>query len=403
MIDSKQSLPQDKEALTIELVAKAEAMIPAIRERALTDEKNRVVSPDTIREMEEARLFELLVPKAYGGHGLGLDALYKIVRVLARGDASTSWIAAFLMQHNWWACRLPVEAQKEMFANRTHVKMATANSVTAKGVRTAGGYQVTGRYPYSSGIRQANYCLYPFLLIENGEPAGPPMMALVPIEDVQVIDDWHMSGMSATSSCSGVLKDVFIPEHRTMSTVNFWGSDHFARHHEEPIYKARLLESLAPQMSALAIGSAEAMIEWSRERLSTSAPFGTKRLNRTTGQIRWGQAHEKIRMATLLHEESARFCVAKEQSGEPWTMEEVGQSELDSTTILHTCKEALQMLLDGSGSSAFNDEVPLQRYVRDLHMLGTHVLAGDYDVLAERGIRTLLGLGRNEIDPPFIP
>ena len=95
--------------------------------------------------------------------------------------------------------------------------------------------------------------------------------------------------------------------------------------------------------------------------------------------------------------------IEKEQSGEPWTLEEVGQNELDSTTILHTCKEALQILLDGSGSSAFNDEIPLQRYVRDLHMLGTHVLAGDYDVLAERGIRMILGLGRNEMDPPFFP
>jgi len=54
--------------------------------------------------------------------------------------------------------------------------------------------------------------------------------------------------------------------------------------------------------------------------------------------------------------------------------------------------------VDGSGSSAYRLDDPLQRYFRDSAVLASH-LGLDWDVVTERGARWLLGLGRLPTDP----
>ena len=71
-----------------ELVARARALIPLMRERADEDERNRIVNPDTVRRINEAGLFRVLQPKRWGGYELGQRAFAQVQMALAEGDMS---------------------------------------------------------------------------------------------------------------------------------------------------------------------------------------------------------------------------------------------------------------------------------------------------------------------------
>lgn len=57
-----------KAPTTEELVARAEAMIPALRERADQCERENKVPDATVADFQEAGFFKILQPKRYGGY-----------------------------------------------------------------------------------------------------------------------------------------------------------------------------------------------------------------------------------------------------------------------------------------------------------------------------------------------
>jgi hypothetical protein len=117
MADTNAARIRNAEQLTDELVERARAIAPAIAARAEASERNRRVADETIADVAEAGLFEIMVPQRYGGHELGISSMVKVMKVLSPLDVSTGWTLAFYMVHNWMWCLLPEEAQEEIFAD----------------------------------------------------------------------------------------------------------------------------------------------------------------------------------------------------------------------------------------------------------------------------------------------
>ena len=89
-------------ALGRELIARAEAMIPTLRERAPQDDKNGFTSKDTFREFREAGFTRIAQPKRYGGlelplsvplvstHMLTAESLARVQACLSSGEPTTT-------------------------------------------------------------------------------------------------------------------------------------------------------------------------------------------------------------------------------------------------------------------------------------------------------------------------
>src|SRR4051812_50180429 len=73
-----------------ELVARATALIPLIREYAAQGSEARRVAPEVAKALEEAEIFHLMVPKRYGGHGASLRTAVEAVARGARGAGPTA-------------------------------------------------------------------------------------------------------------------------------------------------------------------------------------------------------------------------------------------------------------------------------------------------------------------------
>ena len=391
------AMTPDKGQLTELLIRRAGEMLPAIRSRAKGAEARRAVHQETIEDAVQAGLMQALTPARFGGPGLGLDALCEVARVLAQGDASTAWTIAFMMEHNWMAGHLSLEAQESLFSERPYILAAAPLLPSGAAQRVPGGFRVSGTWRYASAAGNSDWVFVSSLVQEAGE--GVSYSFLIPMADVVLNDDWFMSGMAATSSCSITGKDVFVPERMSIETELFHSThDHPGAHHEEPLYRYPILQSLFSMMSAIMLGAAQGAVELGRERLPQSAPWGVPRLDRETGRIRWGVAHQKVRCAELLYRQQLDFAILKGDAEAPWTLVEEGQMYLDLVAIGELCADAVRLLLDGAGSSAFQLDNPLQRCLRDVDVMANHI-AFDRDVVHERGSRWLLGLGRSPNDP----
>jgi 3-hydroxy-9,10-secoandrosta-1,3,5(10)-triene-9,17-dione monooxygenase len=388
---------QVDDPLTAELLERAWAMVPALRAAAREAEATRATPEAIIDLAAEAGLLQALVPRRYGGHGLGLQLLCEVGRILCHGDASMAWTITFLMEHNWMACKLPMATQEELYRDRSYIKAAAPLIPAGSAVPVDGGFRISGKWHYASAIANADYVFVTAPVDEDGEAV--PYTFLLPLGDVTVHDEWFMAGMAATSSTNVSAVDLFVPGARAIETEIFHSTDlHPGVVHEESLYRYPLLPPLNVFMAGIALGIAEAVVELGRERLWVSAPWGLARIERETSRTRWGMAHQKVRAARLLWRDAMRLAIAKGEAREEWTQVEEGQVALDNLTVAQMSKEAVREILDGCGSSAYALSNPLQRHLRDVDVVANH-LGHDIDSLAERGSRWLLGLDRAPNDP----
>ena len=142
----------------------ARSFVPRIRALAREQEINRRLDDKLVDDIEAAGLLSVLVPKRWGGSGLGPIETGKIVEILGSGDCSTAWVCSFFMLHNWFVCRLPLETQQQLYANTNSVRAAGVFGPPSVAEKVEGGYRVSGRWSYASGILHAPYSFCPAMV-----------------------------------------------------------------------------------------------------------------------------------------------------------------------------------------------------------------------------------------------
>jgi alkylation response protein AidB-like acyl-CoA dehydrogenase len=388
----------DPEAATDALIERVRAVSPLVRARAHEAERLRRVTDDVTAALAATGVWKALTPRRWGGLGLGLRALCEVARTVSQADTSTGWITCFLMEHNWMICRMPLPAQARLYDGRDGYVLAAAPLAPGgQATRVPGGFVASGKWRYGSGIAHADWTFACCNVETDGE--NVPWMFLVPVSSVTVHDDWHVAGMCATNSTNVSARELFVPEDMALELDRFYSADrHAGADHAERIYRYPLLQGLLVMMAGVAVGSAEGALDVAKDRLTESAPWGVRRIERTTSRARWAQASQDVRCARLLYQDTLARTIRKGDAREEWSLEEQGQLDLDLATTTHLCKNAIASLLDGCGSSAYQLGDPLQRFWRDTSMLASH-LGNDWDVVTERGARFVLGLGRVPTDP----
>src|ERR1700693_5272164 len=98
-----------------ELLARAEALVPVLRERAPRAEELRRIPDETIEDLPRPGLFRILQPKRVGGSELPFRSIVELVSVISRGDASTGWVLANLGAHHSLFGMWPPKAQDEIW------------------------------------------------------------------------------------------------------------------------------------------------------------------------------------------------------------------------------------------------------------------------------------------------
>ena len=374
------------------LYARAQGFQPRIAELAPAMEKAGRLDDALVADLDAAGLASVLVSKHWGGSGLGFVEAAHVLRLLAQADVSTAWVINNYMLNSLILSRFPMRAQERIFAAKPSHLCAGNLTPSGEATRVPGGFHLNGRWGYASGMWHAEGALFPAML------GGAVHFFLMPMEGLELLDDWDVSAMGASGSITVTARDIFVPEDYALPMANLLTADqhdgvlHAEKVHSYPFTRAAVLTA------ALAVGALDTAVACARERLASSKPFGTARMDMAPSRIRWADAAQTLRQITLLHHDVLATTEERGNRLHDWAIPEVGQLMLDNVTIYHRAKDALRLLEDSFGSSTYRNGDVIGRMARDIAMICTHLTIADWDVMWEKAARMVLGvpLARHE-------
>lgn len=381
-----------------ELVRRASALVPTLRDNAAWSEENRRIHDESIEAMADAGIFKLRVPARYGGYACDTETLLDVAAELARGDGSAAWTASVSWIPTWMTCLFPDEVQDEVFST-PDVRICGTLSPSAMATPVDGGVVVNGKWGFISGAWHSHW--QEILAVQMGPDGEPmPIMALVPMSDLKIIDDWHTSGLRGTGSVSTVAEDVFIPAERVLPLGAVLGGQGASQANADvPIYRAPLL----PVASASSVGTAfglaraarEAFFQRLPERKITYTDYASQSDAPLT-HLQVAEATMKIDQAEFHARRLTRTVDEKAASGAEWTLEERARARADMGMACRLSKEAVDILAMASGGSSIYSHVPIQRIARDIAGVNLHALMHP-NTNSELYGRVLCGLAPNTL------
>ena len=378
-----------------ELARRASDLVPLLQKNALWTEDNRRLPAETIDALADAGLMRMRIPARYGGYESKMSTVVDVVSELARGDGSTSWTVAVWAISSWMVGLFPDDVQDEVFAD-PDVRISGILSPRAVAIPAAGGVILNGRWSFNTGAQQSQWNTNAAVLsTASGEE---PIMTVIPLVDLEIIDDWYAAGLRGTGSVTMVARDLFVPDQRVLpmgpviqgvhrSTANAGSS----------IYQGPFMPTVCATVSATALGLAKAARDAFFERLPGRKITYTEDADHSQApltHLQVGEATVKIDEAEFHAYRAARMVDDKGPDGRPWTLEERAQSRLDMSAVCQCAKEAVDILSSATGASSVYSHVPMQRIERDARALNLIALMHP-DTNLELYGRILCGLPPN--------
>jgi alkylation response protein AidB-like acyl-CoA dehydrogenase len=390
--DGARSVEDSGPGATLEEAARG--FVPRIRELARQMEVARRLDDDLVAKMEAAGLFSVVVPKRWGGAGLGPHELNKVVETVAHADVSTAWVTGFYNIHNWLFCRYPLEVQEKLFAGGPSVRAAAILSPPGSAERLDGKLSISGRWGYATGMLHASHALVPVTV------DGALFWAIVPAHQLEILDDWDVAAMAATGSVSIVATGAVVPEDCAMPFQKMMSAtDHDGMFHEETAMRLPF-SALTYGTASLYVGALDAAVEIMRERMETSSGQNSPpRKDRSIMRVRWVNAYETARILHLVRDAATEEALQVARQGRAQTLEEEARAQLHILYLRHAARDAIRDLVDGNGTSGYRADNHLRRMSADIAMVSTHAVHGEYDVMMDRYARWLLGMGFAPGDP----
>ena len=374
-----------------ELVTRAEALLPAIAERALQTERDRRIPQESLDEIQAAGLNRILHPARFGGYGLDYDAFFEISWRLSSACGSTGWVYSVASVHHWQVGLSPEAAQEEYFATGDVWSSSAFNPRGAKVEPVDGGWKLAGRWQYSSGCLHADWALLGAFVPEF--PA--PVLLLVPRPQFRIEDTWHVSGLKGTGSNDIVIDDpVFVPAHRY---VRLDGCDAAAVASQGRGSYGAPMPSLIPwSLVTPVIGMAQGILNAYEQVTRTRvAAFSGQEVAKMVGpQLRLSQAAAALDTARSVARANIREVIERGGRGDAFTDEDRVRLRRDHAYVANLCYDATMTIARAGGASSLFETNPIQRFMRDVHA-GSMQLVANWDEQAESYGRVRMGLEPN--------
>ena len=359
-----------------ELLARAEALVPALRERAPRAEQLRRLPDETIAELHESGLFRMLQPSRVGGSELPYRALFELTSVIGQGCGSTAWVLANLAAHHWLLGMWHPEAQHEIWGQSPDSLISSALIFPrGRAKRVEGGYRLSGRWPFSSGIDPSTWNMFGAVVSDEDTGQNEPRMFLVPASDYSVIDTWQVIGLAATGSKDVEVADVFVPAYRTLAIERIKGGPNRGSElNPGTLYKLPAISlfgfAIAGVLLGIARGAVQNFVETTRSR--HSAYTGRSIADFSNIQVDLSEAAALVDAAEAIVLRDCNEATRITEAGVVPSIEQRARYRRDGAFAATLCTKAVDLLFAASGGGAIYERNPIQRAFRDVHAANAH-------------------------------
>ena len=369
----------EKQQLAAELIEKARALVPTIKERAQEAEENNHVHDETIAAITEAGLLRVLQSKDYGGYELDPDVFYKIQAILAEGDMSAAWLYGVLGVHPWQIALFDKECQDEIYGengSKADTIVASTYMPTGLAPRVEGGVKLSGRWGFSSGSKHAEWIILGGIIPKPEDaPPGPPDMRnfIIHKDDYEIIDNWDVLGLNATGSHDIVVKDAFIPEHRIFQVGVPAGGYPGNALNDAPLFKINFGQIFPRAVAYSAVGALQAAVDEAQEFASAVSPnTGAARGDLPEVQAAYSAAVNEIETQKLIMQATVAEWMEVAASGEELSLERRSYRRYQQAQVVDKCLDAVVELYKQLGGNAIRRGT-ITKVMRDIETARCHV------------------------------
>ena len=361
-----------------ELVARAKAMIAALRARARACVSARDVPAETIAEMQEAGFFRVLQPERWGGYEMHPNVFFDIQKQLAEGCMSTGWMYGVLGCHPYELALFHDRAQAEVWADDAAMLVSSTYQPVGKVTRVEGGFRLSGHWGFSTGSVHCGWVLLGSVVPpeKDGDPFDMRTF-LLPRADYTIDRDaWHVFGLQGTGSHDIIVDDVFVPEYRTHKAIDgFLCQNPGQVENDGPLYRMPWAQLFVRSVSTAAFGGAKAAIDAAigimQSRVSTNTgkaakadPFLHAALARAIAEV---DEMERTHRATFVE------MMELSEAGQPVAMERRALFAYQSSNVVRRLAGMVDDMVKLMGGRAIYMTSPILQPWLDLHAARAHV------------------------------
>lgn len=388
---------QQTERTVEALLERARGIAHLAASRTQVIDQQRHLPDDLMAAIKESGLFRVMQPAHWGGYEMDLGTFVRVATEIAKGDTSTGWVYCILGIHHFWIGYVEPELQQEIWGKDSHVLMADSFAPVGKTQPVAGGYRLSGRWSFLSGLWCSDWVAVGALITPEHGDRPEWAMCFLPKSDYRVDDQWHVVGMQGTDSNTIVVEDAFVPHHRIywLERAQRTGESPGHKLNTSSLYRLPFIPTLGIALVPAAVGSARAALthfqQWIEKRVPIYSTTGTSQQGMASAQIALAEA-----VTTLDAVEGLMLRCADEIMALPpdrWipTEQERMRYYAWRAYIVRQSIRVVDRLFELSGGHALYLHHPLQRIWRDIHATGQH-LALHFEFAMEGYGRSLVGL-----------
>jgi 3-hydroxy-9,10-secoandrosta-1,3,5(10)-triene-9,17-dione monooxygenase len=378
------------------LVERATALQPRLRARAEATEAARTLLPETMQDFAQAGCHRVLQPARFGGAEAHLRGIVEIQSTIAAACGSSGWVHGQNVIHNFMLAAWPKEGQDEVWGPKPD---AFLSGILIAGLgrarRVEGGWRLSGRWPFVSGVSVCDWCLFS-ALADKDDPNTPGEIwqFALPQGAFEIIDTWRAIGLRGTCSHDVKVDDVFVPDHRSLHIGGSkGGASPGSAANPAPLFRAPsyALFSVVQASTSLGIatGAFEAYYEQAKRRASLIS--GKAVADYGTTHLKLGEAAASLDAARSILYAACDLAQKVAEAGRAPIIQENTRLRRDGAFAGRLCMRAAELVLELAGGSGIYDENPISRAYRDLRSANTHI-SQNWDVNASTWGRVALGL-----------
>jgi alkylation response protein AidB-like acyl-CoA dehydrogenase len=344
------------------LIRRASELAPAIQDCRVEMDSSRKLPCRLVEALRSAGMFRLFTPARFGGYEADPVTFVKIVEELSAVDASVGWVVSVCSVGGLFAGYMPEESAAQIHAENPDFHVAGSLNPNGRAEAVEGGYRVTGRWTYGSGILHARW------VYANCVFGEQTRLMLFPVDACTIHDTWHVAGLRGTGSHDFSVSDLFVPNAHSFAA--------FAGRPSQPGTLYKYPFTLFPVLIAavplgVARGAISALVEMAKAKKQAGAVALLS--ERTSAQIAVARAESLLRSGRAF-----LFDALNEMRCEIETRGEAGMHSravlrLACTQAAQNAAQAVDLMFEAGGISSLFHSSPLERHFRDVHAALQHI------------------------------
>jgi len=356
------------------LLAKIESLRETLEAGAAEGELTATLALSVVDALYDAGLFAIKLPVELGGAEADLVTQFEVIEALSYIDPSAGWCTMIGASGvGLLSAYLSDEAIARVFPGGRVPRSAGAFLPMGRAQAVEGGYLVSGRWAFASGIRHSQWLSAGTLVVREEKTTDEYLTVVFPTSDAKIHGNWDVAGLKGTGSCDFSVSDLLVPETFTYARM---GSE---PKRGGPLYRLGFPGFVAYEHAAFALGVARRALDTIVDQARTKNRGLQPSLlaSRPSFQKSVGECDLRLRAARalavqILEEAWSQACQGATPS--PRLQSEMRSSATFATSV------ALDVVAIsfryGGGSALYNNSV-LQRCLRDLNAAAQHLMVSE--------------------------